>query len=583
MRVPKQRLVWLGAGLLVVAGIALVVWLMLAPPRIDMATLAPEGSLLFVEVDSLPAVARGLTETDAWKRLSSPLGLSSQLDYSAPVAEAFGRLDIGPDDAVALGRAQVAAVVTGVEAGAATGEPGTDEAATLVVRPRFALVVKTHVRQARAQSLADARMPMLARRAYGEGVPIQTSDYSGSTISVATGPQPGRRMVWAVREDLIVIGNDEEPVRAVLDTAAGRSPSLAGDFYLGRLRREVGADRAAIFAYVSRSGLGRLIGVAPGVIAGSLTSDTDRASSVSRLFASMSEGAVQGLAYSGSFEGARFTDRYYTILAPQVADAVAAAVRPASGDPSEALALVPPDAKEVNLLRLANPGQTLDALLTAVSSRLDVGVSVTLTQIAIELRRSYGVEPEQPISPALGDNVMFVDMGDGGSVVAVFEAKDSAALLPVVERYLKRDGAHVSSETYGGFDVLRSSNGDGRAVGFVGRYVLLGTRNQLVRAIDARNQKSPAAVGIRQVLAEEPAAFLATQRRDGEAAGELLLSLSGAMRTTDGSPALLERPDVSAALDGLGPSTSRASVRDGGLFVETRSAVGNLAYLSAFL
>src|SRR4029079_1057408 len=116
----------------------------------------PRESLLFVEIDSLPDVARGLTRTDAWTSLSGPLGLSSQLDYSGPVAEVLGRLELGPDDAVALGRAQVALVVTGVEAGA---EPA-GEGATLVVRPRFALALKTHTRASTAKALADARLPM---------------------------------------------------------------------------------------------------------------------------------------------------------------------------------------------------------------------------------------------------------------------------------------------------------------------------------------------------------------------------------------------------------------------------------------
>jgi len=457
MPLTRKRALWLGLGLVALTGIGIAVWWSLAPPRVDMAIYAPRESLLFVEIDSLPDLARGLTKTDAWRSLSGPLGLSSQLDYSGPVADVLGRLELGPDDAVALGRAQVALVVTGVEAGA---EPAAD-GATLVVRPRFALALKTHTRASTAKALADARLPMLARRAYGEGVPIDTTDYSGAAVSTAHGPQPGRQMVWAVRDDLVVVGNGEEPVRAVLDAASERTPSLAGDFYLGRLRGEVSADRAVAFAYVSRAGVSRLVGVGPGIIAGSLTADPDRAASVARLFGSISEGAVQGLAYSGTFDGGRFVDRYFTILAPPMADAAGEHLRPAT-KPSGVLELVPDDPNEVNVVRVERPGETFDALLTALSSRLDVGVSATLTQIAIEMRRAYGVEADVPVGPALGDEIMFVETRPGEPVVTVFEAQDSAALLRVVERYLTKDGAHVSTETFGGTDIMRSSHADGR-------------------------------------------------------------------------------------------------------------------------
>src|SRR4029078_13724667 len=93
-----------------------------------------------------------------------------------------------------------------------------------------------------------------------------------------------------------------------------------------------------------------------------------------RLCPSMSEGAVQGLAYSGSFEDGRFVDRYYTLLAPQMADAVAANVRPVMAEP-QGLALVEPGAAETNLVHFAQPGAAIDALMTARSSRVDVGVS----------------------------------------------------------------------------------------------------------------------------------------------------------------------------------------------------------------
>jgi len=73
----------------------------------------------------------------------------------------------------------------------------------------------------------------------------------------------------------------------------------------------------------------------------------------------------------------RFVDRYYTMLTPRVADAIAQQVRPAAGEPA-ALGLVPPGVAEVTLVRVARPGETFDALLTALSSHVDASVSATI-------------------------------------------------------------------------------------------------------------------------------------------------------------------------------------------------------------
>jgi hypothetical protein len=208
---------------------------------------------------------------------------------------------------------------------------------------------------------------------------------------------------------------------------------------------------------------------------------------------------------------------------------------------------------------------------------------MTLTQIAIELRRSYGVEADHPVSPALGDEILFVDYAAGQPVIAIFEVRDSVAILPVVERYLTKDGAHVTTETYGGFDVMRSSRADGRAAAFVGRYLVLGTREQIVRAIDARAAGEAGASEVRDLVTANPRTVLATERRETAAPGELLLEISRVLRTTDGAPELLDRPDVHDALESLPPAVSHTELRDGGLYVESRSAVGGLSYLTSLL
>lgn len=558
---------------------ALAWWLTRPRPSIDMATLAPESTALYVQVDSLPELAEGLTESDAWARLAKPLGLSSQLDYAGPVSEMLGRLEMGPDDAVVFGRSQFAVVVSNLTTGVEAGE----ESGALVVRPRFALVVKTHSGAGAARRIASDRLPLLARKAYGSEVPISDIPGPGEKMTVAQGPTEVRRMVWAVRDDVVILGNDVETVRAVLDTAAGRSPSLAGSFYLERARALVEAPGAIVFAYAAAKTGGDIVGLSLGGLTSEGGTDSESGTlQVGGLLSGLAKGAAHAVGYAGRFEQGRFVERTATILTPRIAETMTTSVAASAAEP-QSLSLVPEGIEEVNVVRIQRPGDTVDTLLTTLSGNVDVSVSATVTQMAIGSRRAFGAEATDTVAQIVGDEVAFVDFGSGEPFAVAFEILDSAKALPIVARYLAEGGNRSSSELYGGFELLRSSHEDGRAFAFIGRFGVYGTRDQLVRMIDARASGGRSGRELGRTLSVPPPPIIGTERRDDRDAAELLFALSIALRTSDGAPETLERADVAAARAEMPRATSRWDLRDGALVVETRSAVGNLSFLTSLL
>lgn len=584
MRAPRIRLVLAGVAASL-AVIALAWWMTRPRPSVDMAGFAPESAALYVELNSLPDLAEGLTESDAWARLAAPLGLSSQLDYAGPVAEMLGRFELGSDDAAVLGRSQFAIVVTSISAGA--DEEG--DAGALVVRPRFALVVKTHSGASAAERIAADRLPQLARKAYGPDVPIAEVPGPGDRMTFAQGPAAARRMVWATKEDVVILGNDVDSVRAVLDASATRIPSLAGSFHLEKARKLVEASNSLVFAYASAATGGDLVasslgGVTPeeAPAAGSSATSDAPPPPLGGLLSGIAKGAAVGVGYSGRFENGRFVERTATLLSPRMAEAMTATVVPAEGEPTS-LPLIPAGIEEVNVVRVARPGETVESLLNSLSGSVDVAVSATLTQMAIGSRREFGAQATDLVSPMIGNEVAFLDFGNGDPFAVAFEVVDREGALPVVARYLSDGGNRSTSELYGGFEILKSTNDDGRCFAFLGRYGVYGTRDQLVKMIDARAAGARENSDLARVLAGPPPAIVGTERRDDRDAPELLLAISVAFRTSDGAVDTLERDDVKTARNALSPATSRWELRDQALVVESRSAVGNLSFLTSFL
>jgi hypothetical protein len=290
---------------------------------------------------------------------------------------------------------------------------------------------------------------------------------------------------------------------------------------------------------------------------------------------------VKALGYSGTFENGLVVDRYFTVFAPPVTDALARMQPGPAAAP--ALALVPEGVVGLTYLRIESPGQAFESLLAAVSSSVDAGTALVLGQVAIELRRSYGVEPDRPVSPALGDEVLFVDFGEGQPLAAIFAAKDSTSLLPVAESYLRSEGARMSTETHGGVEILRSSAADGRAVAFVDGYALVATRDQIARLVDARRAGGRGAEQARRALERSPGAVLVSQRDDREGTVELFLALSEALRGSGDDSGPLDPSAAESAFTQLAPAATAAEPRNGGLYAESHSAVGNFTYLTALL
>ena len=161
----------------------------------------------------------------------------------------MGRTGVGRDEAVIAGRAQLALVLTGIEAEGGTGEEG----AYINLKPRFAAVVETHSSSDAARRLAEKQATALARNTFGESVSEQRRDYFGAQLLIFPGPRPDRQLVAASAGSVVIISNHIAAVETCLDAIGGRASTIAENETLKERRGEVDTD-AAIFAFITEAG-----------------------------------------------------------------------------------------------------------------------------------------------------------------------------------------------------------------------------------------------------------------------------------------------------------------------------------------
>ncbi len=561
---------------LVVAGI----FVLRRPHRVVMERYAPADTLAFGEIDSLPDLLDGLTNTKAWRELAPVLGISSQLRQLGSVADLIGRSGLGPDEAVAAGRAQYAIAITGVESN--SGE--TDEGPFLHLKPDFALIIETHTKPETAARLVRERAAMIAQRIYGEAVVEGVDEHQGAELRVFDGPGAGHRLVVSSLGSVILIANQSEAMNLCLDTIAGRAAALAEDATLSRMRPEVGLD-PAVFAYVTATGIEKLIELWPLLIAGR-AGEPDTISAFSDLVEHLSKQAGAGFPYSSHFVAGGVTEKYLTALRPQVAEALTQPLKSASAARFESLAMIPRGVESLTLLNVDNAGELPERVFRQLSPTVDIVTGVALREFVINLRKQYGLASSDSVGDAIGSEIALVSFGDEQPRAMLIRVNERSRIASIVNKYLIRKASSVKNEQHDGTEILISSEDERRCAAFVGDFIVLGTRDQIIKVAET-NSKRDGQDGderLKEALATRPPnASIVYYRGRVDDAGRFLLAISKLTRVTDGSQELLDRDSAHNALDRLPGSVSFTEFRDYGVYTQTHSAVGNFGALAALI
>ncbi|HKY04156.1 MAG TPA: hypothetical protein VJQ56_04665 [Blastocatellia bacterium] len=567
---------------LAVVGVSLAAYYGLRrPTRAAMERYIPATALAFIEVENLPDVLDGLTDTRAWRELAPALGVSSQLRQLGTASDLVSRTGLGPDEAVVAGRAQYAVALTGFEAEAGN----TPEGPFLRLRPRVALIIETHSKAEVADRIVRERAAMLAQRIYSEPANQSEEDYFGARLLIFQGPQPDRQFVAASSGSRIVIANHISAIKPCLDTISNRAESLATDSTLNQLRPTVDKG-GAVFAFVTRTGIEKLAEFGPAIIASRMTTDPDKLGTIAGLFGHLSKQTTTGLLYGSEFTPEGVTERYLTVLRERVAQALAEPMKPAASQSFKSLELIPRAIEEFTVFNVEDAGELPERLLKQLTPNVDLVAGMAFREFVINFNRQLGLAPGDGAAKAVGSEVALVKFSDEEPTGMLISVKDRAALEAVVQRYLTEDAASVSSEQYSGIDIAISSNPDGRAAAFIGPFLTLATRDQIAKIVDARSSGVTIAAdrSITEMLQPAGAkASIISFEPDSTDAGEMMLSVSKITRTTDGSLDLLESEEVRKAMDRLPPSVSFTSFQSAGIYTEVRSAVGSFGLLGRTL
>ncbi len=446
------------------------------PQRVDMAAYVPADSLVYLEANSLPEIAGGIVSTDAWKALAPVAGINSDFGRLRWVSRLAAWTGFGPADVVVLSRAQVAVAVLNFDA--------AEQAASLKITPRAALVAETHTGEARVRAAVEKLVGDFARRTYG-APRIERRETDEATFIIWTAPADARRqIVAAIADSVAIIGNDEVVVRACLAAKRGERPTLASDTQLEVMRQRVGAHDALSFGYVSSASAAKLLELAAIAYVGQLSSNSRTQSVAAALLPQIASKILGGGAWSARVQEGAVVDNYFLTLQSGMLPRLRESLVSATDSEPSASELLPADTYQLTRYNYRNPEEAWRGLSAAISSQLDALSAPFVGRFLEESLKPYGIESPRAFLRAAGPEMLTARLDDSGeSTVLIVAVRDPEALRAEVRKHL---GAGARTTRIGDAEMLASPSEERGAASFVASHLIMGATKNVRRCLAAR-------------------------------------------------------------------------------------------------
>ncbi|HEV2706360.1 MAG TPA: hypothetical protein VGV59_10575 [Pyrinomonadaceae bacterium] len=562
----------IGRKLLLVASALLllsVAWLWWTQPqRVDMAAYVPADTLVYLEANDLPGIARAVVSTEGWKELAPAAGIEGGFGQVGWLGRLSAWTGIGSSDGVVLMRAQVAVALLGFDA-------SVEADASARISPRIALVAETHTSEGRARTAVRKLVGDAARRRYGE-VRVEERPIDGVPyVSWVAQSDTRRRLVAAVRGSVAVVARDEATVQACLAAQSGARPTLAADARLKEMRNRLGAETALVFGYAPQGSAAKILEVVAPLFVGQVSENPNTQSSLAILLPQLANSLVGSAGWSTRIVRGAVEDNYHFDLPGDLAARLNEPLTPALPrvNPAE---MLPSDTQQVSLYSYRVPEQAWRGLNAAISTQLDTFKAVLVTRALESLLQPYGVESPQEFLHVAGSGLATARLSSTSEKkLLIVEARDREGLKRQVT---KRLGDDARVESVGDGELHVAADAEAGAAAFVGDFLVLGDESDVRLCVAARaeGRTLAGAPDFKLSRFETPADTLpqvTTWTDDAESARAFVLFFAR-QRSAHPNPEALEK-----ASRRLPRSISETRLTSAGFQKRTRSSFGQFGWI----
>ena len=440
---------------------------------IDLRTLVPAESLVYLETNDLAAALQPIVD-------------------SKPFNEAATR----KPDLSALKGVQVAVAITGFET---SEEKLTDENSVGRVQPHFVAVADTHAWNYQAVAFAEQKLGGFVADIYGGEPKLEKLDKGGGKYFTWTADD-GRKAFAQVIDSVIYFANDASAIDKSLAVKRGEADSIAAG---GKVPTRVLNSLAA--GYVSADGVAQIAAIAGLQFASQASDDAEVQSAVSGILPRLIRGAVTDISWSASQSEQGYEDKWQVGMPAEMAGIFAETMKPGDQADSGLLQFAPADSESVTQYNFENPQIAWRSVLLASQKLTDPVTAKMFVVFANGLFEPYGVKDGEAFLGASQGNILTVNGGDEDSVAVIAKTADPQKKRASQSEEIFKEGGVASVDGYdisGDTDTVRkcveARNGTNLA-----RDPRLSAASQTPAAVTSRGVDRDSAAHIADLLAEK--------------------------------------------------------------------------------
>ncbi len=417
--------------------------------RVDLRTLVPAETLVYLESDDLGVFLTPLVESSAFAEAASQ-----------------------KPDLSALKGVRVAVAVTGFE----TSEIEiTEDQSVGRVQPRFVAIADTNAWNYQVLTFAEHGLGSFVEGLFQSEAKLEKTDKHGGKFLTWTAAD-GRKSFALVIDGLIWFGNDESAIEKSLAVRRGEAESIAK---AGKLPQRVPNTLAS--GYLSADGVAQAASLAGMSLASQTSDDEDVRSAIATLLPQLIRGTVTDVAWTASQNSQGYEDRFTIGGNAETAPVLAEAFVPTGSVDAELFQFVPNNSPGITLYNLEKPNIAWRGMVLTARSRVNEFGSRVIGEFSNAFAEPYGIADAEKFLTSVGPNIVAIRTdaeGDQPAVIAT--VKDAAMLRTSLDPELKPDKAASDAS---GFETLKSE--DTTAV-FAGRFVVVGDSDAVAACIKAK-------------------------------------------------------------------------------------------------
>jgi hypothetical protein len=432
---PRNRILF--SSVFICVHLWLIFLLSCSSHPVDLRTLVPSETLVYLETNDLAAALQPMVASEAFKKAAA-----SQPDLSSVKGVA------------------VAIAVTGFET---SEQKLTDEDSVGQIQPKFVAVADTKAWNSTAVAFAEKGLGSFVADVYRTEPALEKLPKHGGTY-LKWSVKDGRKAFALVIESVIYFSNDESAIDKCVAVRRGESDSMAKS---GKLPQRVPNSLAS--GYITPDGVAQIAALAGMSFASQSSDDEEVQSAVAGILPQLIRGTVTDIAWNASQSQQGYEDKL-VFGANAETGPVLAEVFAASQKVDDALFQYAwGKAPSITLYDLAKPNVAWRGLLLTSQSKVDAFGSRVIGEFSNAFAEPYGVSDAELFLFGVGPNILTVRTdaeGEKAALIAVVTNADA-----VRRSLLKELKADKATSDALGFEVLKDE--DAMAV-FAGNIIITG-------------------------------------------------------------------------------------------------------------